>query len=95
MVGLHVYAVLCMLHSPEMCIDYEIVPDDFGPVNSIGYCMKGGAIWGMNNATVVVGGIDYVFRGVHCKGNPPTSEEIQAWVQAEKARIQRMAPQIK
>jgi hypothetical protein len=93
--GLHVYAVLCMLHNPEMCIDYEIVPDNFGPVSSIGYCMKGGAIWGVGHPTIRVGDIDYVYKGVHCKGNPPTNEDIQAWVQAEKERLMRLEPQIK
>lgn len=93
--GLHVYAVLCMLHNPDICIDYEIVPDDFGPVNSVVYCMKGGAIFGMTHQTVRVGDIDYVFKGVHCKGNPPTNGDIQEWVRAEKERLLRMEPQTK
>lgn len=93
--GLHVYVVLCQLFNPEICIDYEIVPDDFSPVNSVGYCLKGGAIFGMEHPTVTVGGIEYIYKGVHCKGNPPTNEDIQAWVQAEKERLKRLEPQIR
>lgn len=93
--GLHVYVVLCMLHNPEMCIDYEVVPDNFSSVNSLTACMKGGAIYGSQHATVTVGNIEYFYKGVHCKGNPPTNEEIQAWVRSEKERLHRMEPQIK
>ena len=90
--GLHVYVVLCMLHNPDMCIDYDIVPDAFGPVNSLTYCMKGGEIYGSQHETVTVGGIDYVYKARHCKPNPPRNEDIHACVKAEKERIHRTQP---
>jgi hypothetical protein len=93
--GLHTYVVLCMLYNPGMCINYEIVPDNLGPVAAITYCMKGGAIFSMDHPTLVVGGIDYVAKGVFCKGDPPRNEDIAAWVTAEKERIKRMEPQTK
>lgn len=93
--GLHVYAVLCQLANPEICINYEIVPDDFRSVNSVGYCMKGGAIFAMEHPTVMVGNVEYINKGVHCKGNPPTNSDIQAWVREEQERIKRLEPQIK
>jgi hypothetical protein len=93
--GIHTYIVLCMLHNPELCIDYEIVPDNFSPVGSIGFCMKGGAIFSMDHPTMEVGGIEYTTKGVICKGDPPRNEDIAAWVEAEKARVKRMEPQTK
>lgn len=94
--GIHTYVVLCMLYNPTMCIDYEIVPDNFGPVGSLTYCMKGGAIFSGEHATMTIGGIEYVSKGgVRCKGDPPRNEDIAAWVEAEKARLLRMQPQTK
>lgn len=95
MAGIHTFVVLCMLHNPEICIDYEIVPDNFSGVGSIGYCMKGGAIFSMDHQQMVVGGIEYKTKGVICKGDPPTNADIAAWVEAEKERIKRLEPQIK
>jgi hypothetical protein len=92
--GIHTFAVLCMLYNPTMCIDYEIVPDNFSPVTSLGYCMKGGAIFAtLNPGVIEIGGIQYVAKGVHCKGNPPTASEIDEWVAGEKERLSRMMPQ--
>jgi hypothetical protein len=92
--GIHTYVVLCMLYNPTMCIDYEIVPDNFSPVGSVGYCMKGGALFSMEHSQMTIGGIDYVAKGgVRCKGDPPRDTDIAQWVAEQKERAARMLPE--
>lgn len=90
------FVIYCQIANPAVCIEYRIVPETYDPVASVTHCLRGGLSFMVPNATMVFGDEAYKANGgVRCRATPPTSGEIQAWVAEQKARAERLKPQIR
>jgi hypothetical protein len=79
-----------------MCLKYEVVPYDLSAITSPMQCMMGGAIYATQHPAIDHNGIEWTTNGqIRCESDPPNVNEVNIWVEREKARIARTESQIK
>ena len=79
---IHAFVRLCMALNGTMCVEQEIVPENYRAITSIMDCAMGGMIF-MTGATVDRAGMRWLVKGVRCsnEGAMPTTD-IQARLRA-------------
>lgn len=85
-------AIFCLTLNPYLCSELQFVPEDYRAVISMGDCIMGGAI---GTTTFIKEHQEYFVKGFRCQSRPPDTGAVAKWVEDEKARLDRLDPQIK
>ena len=88
--------VFCLTLNSYICQELRMVPEDYRAIASPMECIIGGAIGSVDlDVQFKKDGAEWKVRGYRCEASPPKVTDIQDWLDDQRARAERLEPQIK